>query len=76
MADKKQCARLKELRALDNGDLDVLVAAARKSIYLIRREKLSKPQENVKATRNNRKEIARIMTIERQRRSAATGAGK
>ena len=68
MADvKKTRDRLQELRAAGEADLDAAVAAARKRIYQFRKDRLSKPQENVKVVKNSRKEIARILTIKRQR---------
>jgi len=47
------------------------LTAAHKAIYHVRRDRLSKPQENVKETRTHRKEIARILTIQREREIAA-----
>ena len=71
MAEKKIKERLKELRKLDAGDLNAAVEAARRRIYTIRREKISKHTENSKEIRTNRKEIARVLTIQRQRQIAA-----
>lgn len=65
--DKKTRERLQELRATGNAELDAAVVAARKRIYQFRKDRLSKPQENVKVVKNSRKEIARILTIKRQR---------
>jgi ribosomal protein L29 len=68
MADgKKTRDRLEELRAANNDELVAAEAAARKRIYQFRKDRLSKPQENVKVVKNSRKEIARILTIQRQR---------
>jgi len=68
MADvKKTRDRLQELRAAGETELDAAVVAARKRIYQFRKDRLSKPQENVKVVKNSRKEIARILTIKRQR---------
>jgi ribosomal protein L29 len=71
MAEKKIKARLGELRKMAEEDLLAAAEAARKNIYTIRRQRLSKPIENIKAIRTNRKEIARIQTIQRQREIAA-----
>jgi len=71
MAEKKIKARLAELRGMGAEDLTAAVEAARRSIYTIRRQRISKPIENIKAIRTSRKEIARILTIERQRQIAA-----
>ena len=72
MAEKKLKARLAELRGMSEADLIAAVDNARRNIYGIRRSRISKPVENVKSIRTNRKEIARIMTIQRQREIAAT----
>ncbi len=71
MADvKKIKSRLEELRATTNEDLVAVEAAARKRIYQFRKDSLSKPQEDKKVVKNNRKEIARILTIKRERELA------
>lgn len=67
MAEKKIKARLEELRGLDEAALRDAIVAAQKTIYQFRKDRLSKPIEDVKAVRNSRKEIARIKTIQRQR---------
>lgn len=71
MAQKKISERLKELRGMGEEDLDAAVEAARRAVYTIRRQRISKPVENNKAIRTNRKEVARILTIKRQRQIAA-----
>jgi ribosomal protein L29 len=73
MADKKIKARLGELRNMADADLDTAVANAHKSIYQFRKDRLSKPQENVKIVKNSRKEIARALTIKRERELALAG---
>jgi len=68
MADAKKIHdRLVEIRGAGDVELDAAVIAARKRIYQFRKDRLSKPQENVKVVKNSRKEIARILTIKRQR---------
>jgi ribosomal protein L29 len=67
MAEKKKSKRLEELRAMNTEEQNSALEAARRSIYQIRREKLSKPQQNVKATQGHRLEIARILTLQRER---------
>ncbi len=54
------------LRGMSEADLNTAVADAHKSIYQFRKDRLSKPQENVKIVHNARKEIARILTIKRE----------
>jgi ribosomal protein L29 len=71
MAEKKVKARLNELRGMGAEDLSTVAEAARKNIYTITRQRISKPMENVKAIRTSRKEIARVETILRQREIAA-----
>ena len=75
MAEKKIKARLNELRGMAEADLDAAVADAHKNIYLFRKDRLSKPQENVKIVKNSRKEIARALTIKRERELAQGGEG-
>lgn len=68
MADEiRTKKRLEELRAAADADLETAIANARKRIYQFRKDRLSKPQENVKVVKNSRKEIARILTIKKER---------
>jgi ribosomal protein L29 len=55
------------LRGMDEAGLTAAAADAHKSIYQFRKDRLSKPQENVKVIRTARKEVARILTIRRER---------
>jgi ribosomal protein L29 len=71
MAEKKTKTRLNELRGLSEEDLVAAVHAARRTVYEFRKDRLSKPQDNVKIVKNSRKEIARVLTIQRQRQIAA-----
>ncbi len=71
MAERKIKARLGELHGMSEADLDATVAAARRAIYQFRKDRLGKPQTDVKIVRNSRKEIARVLTIQRQRQIAA-----
>jgi ribosomal protein L29 len=75
MAAKKKADRLNELRGLDDTGLNAVIDESRKSLYQIRRARLSQPESNVRATRAHRKEIARILTIKRQREIAAQAQG-
>jgi ribosomal protein L29 len=76
MAETKIKARRKELLGLDEAGLDTAIEDARRSIYMVMRQRISKPVENVKAIRTARKEIARVNTIKRQREIAAEKAAK
>jgi ribosomal protein L29 len=67
MAEKKLKARLGELRNMSEADLLTTAEAARRNIYTLKRQRISKPIENIKAIRTSRKEIARVLTIQRQR---------
>jgi len=71
MADKaKTKQRRVALRGMNEADLMAIVATAHKSIYQFRKDRLGKPQDNVKVIRNARKEVARILTIKRERELA------
>ncbi len=59
--------RREELRGMAEADMNAVIADAHKSIYQFRKDRLSKPQENVKVVKAARKEIARILTFKRQR---------
>lgn len=74
MADKIR-KRREALRGMDEAGLAAAVADAHKSIYQFRKDRLSKPQENVKVVRNARKEVARILTIKRERELATENKG-
>ncbi len=72
---EKIAKRREALRGMDEVGLTAAVADAHKSIYQFRKDRLSKPQENVKVVRNARKEVARILTIKRERELAAENKG-
>ncbi len=72
---EKITKRREALRGMDEAALTAAVAEAHKSIYLFRKDRLSKPQENVKVVRNARKEVARILTIKRERELSAENKG-
>lgn len=67
--------RREALRGMSETDLNTAVADAHKSIYQFRKDRLSKPQENVKIVHNARKEIARILTIKREKQLAQESKG-
>lgn len=71
MADKTKTKQRREaLRGMSEADLTVVVANAHKSIYQFRKDRLGKPQDNVKVVHNARKEVARVLTIQRERELA------
>ncbi len=71
MAENAKTKQRREaLRGMSEADLAATVAVAHKSIYQFRKDRLSKPQDNVKVVRNSRKEIARALTILRERELA------
>jgi ribosomal protein L29 len=76
MPGKKIAEFVKELRTLDNAALDAKLAIAKEDNYNIRRSRISQPEVNVKATRVNKKAIARILTIKKQREIAAQQGAK
>jgi ribosomal protein L29 len=75
MANKKIHTRRQELRGMSEADLTTAVDNALKNIYQFRKDRLSKPQENVKVIKNSRKEIARVLTIKRERELADERGG-
>ena len=74
MAEKTKSRRA-ALRGMSEADLNTAVADAHKSIYTFRKDRLSKPQENVKVVHNARKEIARILTIKREKQLVSESKG-
>ena len=62
--------RLNQLLGASDTDLDAAVLAGRKAIYQFHKDRLSKPIENVKVVRAARKDVARALTIKRQRELA------
>ncbi len=66
MAEKIK-KRRETLRGMDEASMTAAIVDAHKRIYQFRKDRLSKPQENVKVVRNARKEVARILTIRRER---------
>ena len=74
MAEKTK-SRREALRGMSDADLNAIVADAHKSIYEFRKDRLSKPQENVKVVHNARKEIARILTIKREKQLSLESKG-
>ncbi len=72
---EKITKRREALRGMDEAGLTAAVADAHKSIYQFRKDRLSKPQENVKVVRNARKEVARILTIKRERELSQENKG-
>lgn len=73
MATKTKQRRA-DLRAMSEADLTVVVAEAHKSIYMFRKDRLGKPQENVKVIHNARKDVARVLTIKRERELSGSEA--
>ncbi|MGI4789751.1 MAG: 50S ribosomal protein L29 [Janthinobacterium lividum] len=74
MADKTK-SRREALRGMSEADLNTAVANAHRSIYEFRKDRLSKPQDNVKVVHNARKEIARILTIKREKQLSQESKG-
>jgi len=72
MADsKKTKQRLIDLRATETPAFGAVIRDAEKRIYQFHKDKVSKPQQDVKVVRTARKEIARVLTIKRERELAA-----
>ncbi len=74
MAEKIKNRR-EALRGMDEAGMAAAITDAHKRIYQFRKDRLSKPQENVKVVRTARKEIARILTIRRERELSQESKG-
>ena len=62
--------RREQLRGMSDAELMAVVDAGHKVVYQFRKDRLSKPQENVMVVKNARKDIARALTIKRERELA------
>ncbi len=67
MPELKTRDRIAQLRTMTDNELASVVVDAQRAIYQVRRDQISKNVENKKATRNKRKDIARALTIKRER---------
>ena len=68
-------SRREALRGMSEFDLSLVIADAHKKIYGFRKDRLSKPVEDFKVIRTARKEIARALTIKRERELAVEAKG-
>lgn len=71
MAELKLNEIRRQLRELNDDDLHNEIAAQRAALYNFRRQHALKQLENTQAIRDSRRQIARALTILREREIAA-----
>lgn len=71
MAELKQKEIREQLRAMTDEDLRIEISAQREALYNFRRKHAMKQVENTAAIRDARKQIARALTLLREREIAA-----
>ncbi len=76
MAEIKQKEIREQLRAMTDADLHNEIAAQRRSLYELRRKNAMRQLENTAAIRAARKQIARALTLLKEREIAAQGEAK
>lgn len=73
MAEEKRRTRLERLRNLTDRELADELRRQRERLFTLRRENVTRQLENTAAIPETKKEIARILTIMRERARAAGG---
>ncbi len=73
MAELKKKEIRERLRNLNDAELHQEIAAQQASLYDLRRRNLMRQLDNTTAIRDARKQIARVLTILRERELAAPG---
>lgn len=73
MAEEKRRTRLEKLRGMTNQELADELRRQRERLFTLRRENVTRQLENTAAIPETKKEIARILTIMRERELAAGG---
>ncbi len=73
MAEEKRRTRLERLRNLTDRELAEELRRQRERLFTLRRENVTRQLENTAAIPESKKEIARILTIMRERARAAGG---
>ncbi|HEV2474872.1 MAG TPA: 50S ribosomal protein L29 [Chthonomonadales bacterium] len=76
MADLRRRQIITELREMSSADLHKEIADQRASLYDLRRRNFMKQLENTAAIRTARKQIARALTLLRERELSARGGQK
>lgn len=73
MAELKKKEIRERLRNLTDDELNQEITAQNASLYELRRRNLMRQLDNTTAIRDARKQIARVLTILRERELAASG---
>ena len=73
MAEEKRRAKLDRLRNLNDRELSDEFKKQRERLFTLRRENVTRQLENTAAIPETKKEIARILTLMRERTGAAGG---
>ena len=71
MAEEKLKTTLERLRNLSENELADELANTRLRLFNLRRENTTKQLENTAAIAHTRKHVARILTLQRERQTAA-----
>lgn len=73
MAEEKRRTRLERLRNMTDQELAEELRRQRERLFNLRRENVTRQLENTAAIPETKKEIARILTLMRERELAAGG---
>jgi large subunit ribosomal protein L29 len=73
MAEEKLRAKLERLRDLSDRELAEELRRQRERLFTLRRENVTRQLENTAALPQTKKEIARILTLMRERQTVAGG---
>lgn len=73
MAEEKRRTRLERLRNMTDQELADELRRQRERLFTLRRENVTRQLENTAAIPETKKEIARILTLMRERELAAGG---
>ena len=71
MAEKKRKHLVEDLRSLSDQELVVALANERRKLYELRTQNIIKQIENTAAAPHSRKQIARILTLQKERSMAS-----
>jgi len=73
MAEEKRRTKLERLRNLTDRELAEDLRRQRERLFALRRENVTRQLENTAAIPETKKEIARILTLMREREAASGG---
>ena len=74
MAEEKRRAKLERLRDLSDRELADELRKQRERLFTLRRENVTRQLQNTAAIPETKKEIARILTLMRERSAGERGA--